>query len=157
VRVLNTLPPLDQQLIVWNSAFAVPNWAWVKNQTETIEALRRFATEQNTRIDVRFVTWDRAFADLARPDLSFLEPERDLAGDREQFELKALHWLERLAELHRPARHDVARDDVEDAVDADRVQGRRRSPDRERLAFAQREQAGRVVDVGVGQHDGRDR
>src|SRR5439155_17016819 len=35
VRVLNTQPPLDTQLIVWNEAFAVPNWAWIKNQTET--------------------------------------------------------------------------------------------------------------------------
>jgi hypothetical protein len=67
VRVLNTVPPLDQQLIVWNSAFAVPNWAWVKNQTETIRALQRFATLHKTRINVRFVTWDKAFASLTLP------------------------------------------------------------------------------------------
>lgn len=67
VRVLNTLPPLDQQLIVWNSAFAVPNWAWVKNQVETIRALERFAVAHQIKINVRFVTWDRAFADLNLP------------------------------------------------------------------------------------------
>jgi len=67
VRVLNTLPPLDQQLIVWNEAFAVPNWTWVKNQTETVRALQRFATIHQVRINVRFVTWDRAFADLNLP------------------------------------------------------------------------------------------
>src|SRR4051794_31585943 len=43
VRVLNTEPPLAQQLIVWNTAFALPNWAWVKNQRETIRAPQRFA------------------------------------------------------------------------------------------------------------------
>ena len=67
VRVLNTLSPLDEQLIVWNAAFAVPNWAWVKNQTETIKALQRFATMHQIRINVRFVTWDSAFADLNLP------------------------------------------------------------------------------------------
>jgi len=67
VRVLNTLPPLDQQLIVWNSEFAVPNWAWVKNQTETIKALERFADLHKVKINVRFLTWDRAFADLNLP------------------------------------------------------------------------------------------
>src|ERR1017187_10231938 len=41
VHVLNGRPPLDKQLIVWNEAFAVPNWAWVKNQTETVYALQR--------------------------------------------------------------------------------------------------------------------
>lgn len=67
VRVLNTLPPRDAQLIVFNSAFAVPNWAWVKNQTETIRALQRFANTNDVRIDVLFQTWDRAFADLSVP------------------------------------------------------------------------------------------
>lgn len=64
VRVLNTLPPLDQQLIVFNEAFGVPNWAWVKNQTETIRALQRFSALHQVTINVRFITWDRAFSDL---------------------------------------------------------------------------------------------
>lgn len=67
VRVLNTLPPLDQQLIVWNPAFAVPNWAWVKNQTQTIIALQRFAASHDVDVNVRFITWDRAFADITHP------------------------------------------------------------------------------------------
>lgn len=67
VHVVNIRPPLDKQLIVWNEAFAVPNWAWVKNQTHTIEALKRFATLHNVVINIRFITWDRAFADLNTP------------------------------------------------------------------------------------------
>jgi hypothetical protein len=72
VRVLNTLPPLDAQLIVVNPAFAVPNWAWVKNQTETIRALQQFAARHHVDVDVRFQTWDQIFRDLdsgARPDV----------------------------------------------------------------------------------------
>ena len=64
VHVLNTLRPLDAQLIVWNSAFAVPNWSWVRNQTETVAALQRFAEARNIEVNVRFETWDRAFSDL---------------------------------------------------------------------------------------------
>ena len=67
VRVLNTLPPRDAQLIVFNSALNVPNWAWVKNQTETIRALQRFAKANDVRIDVLFETWDSAFSDLNLP------------------------------------------------------------------------------------------
>ena len=67
VRVLNTLPPLDQQLIVFNEAFGVPNWAWVKNQIETIRALQRFSELHDVTINVRFITWDRAFSDLTLP------------------------------------------------------------------------------------------
>lgn len=67
VRVLNTQPPLAQQLIVWNAAFAVPNWAWVENQRETIRALQRFAASHNVDINIRFETWDRAFSDLNSP------------------------------------------------------------------------------------------
>jgi hypothetical protein len=67
VRVLNALPPLDAQLIVWNSAFALPNWAWVRNQTETIRALQRFAKLNDVKINVRFETWDKAFSDINLP------------------------------------------------------------------------------------------
>lgn len=72
VRVLNTLPPLEAQLLVVNPAFAVPNWAWIKNQTETIRALQRFAAHNQVDIDVRFQTWDQIFRDLdagAWPDV----------------------------------------------------------------------------------------
>ena len=70
-------------------------------------------------------------------DLSLLEPQRDLAGNREQFDRQSWQRLERLAELHGAARNDVAADDVEDAVRADHLEGRPRAPDRERLALAQ--------------------
>src|ERR1017187_5936 len=67
VHVLNARPPLDKQLIVWNEAFAVPTWAWVKNQTETVHALQRFAALHDVDINIRFETWDRGFADLNSP------------------------------------------------------------------------------------------
>ena len=100
---------------------------------------------------------DRAFADFVGLDLFLLEPQRDLAGNREQFERQPRQRLERLAELDGAARDDVAADDVEDAVRADRVQSGRRAPDRERLALAQAQQARRVIDVGVGQQHCGDR
>ena len=65
---------------------------------------------------------DRAFADFVGLDLALLEPQRDLAGNREQFDRQPRQRLERLAELDRAARDDVAADDVEDAVRADRVE-----------------------------------
>ena len=79
---------------------------------------------------------DRALADFVGLDLFPLEPQRNLAGNREQFDRQPWQRLERLAELDCAARHDVAADDVEDAVRADRVEIDRRAPDGERLALA---------------------
>ena len=59
--------------------------------------------------------------------------------------------LEDFAERDRLARDDVAADDVENAVRADRVEGRARAKNRERLALAQRQEPGGVIDIGVGQ------
>ena len=76
-------------------------------------------------------------------DLSLLEPQRDLAGNREQFELDAGQGLEWFAEADGAARRDGAVDHVEHAIGADRVQRRLRAEEDERLALAQRQKAGR--------------
>src|SRR5689334_16282065 len=36
VVVLDTIQPLRQQLIAWNSEFAVPNWAFIRSQYVTL-------------------------------------------------------------------------------------------------------------------------
>lgn len=61
VRVLNTLPPLDAQLVAWNAEFAIPNWSVVAGQQRTIEALDRFGRERGVRVNIRFITWGEAF------------------------------------------------------------------------------------------------
>ena len=90
-------------------------------------------------------------------DVPLLEPQRNLAGNGEQFELEAGQGLEGLAEADGAARRDGAIDGVEHPVGPDRVERRLRAEDRERLALAQRQQAGRRIDLGVGQDDGGDR
>jgi hypothetical protein len=64
VTVINTQQPFKTQLIDWSPEMAVPNWVWVKSQTETIQALGRFADRHQVNVRVRFITWDRALADL---------------------------------------------------------------------------------------------
>jgi hypothetical protein len=64
VTVINTQDPFKMQLIDWSPEMAVPNWVWVKSQTETLRALERFADQNRVDIRVRFITWDRALADL---------------------------------------------------------------------------------------------
>ncbi len=64
VTVINTQDPFAAQLIDWSPEMAVPNWVWVKSQTETLRALGRFADRNQIDIRVRFITWDRALSDL---------------------------------------------------------------------------------------------
>jgi len=64
VTVVNTQEPFKAQLIDWSPEMAVPNWVWVKSQSETLSALERFANLNKIDIRVRFITWDRALSDL---------------------------------------------------------------------------------------------
>jgi len=57
-------PRLRSQLGVWNPEFAVPNLAWLRGQTVTLNALGRFALTNNVRIRVRFWTWASIFRSL---------------------------------------------------------------------------------------------
>jgi hypothetical protein len=64
VTVLNTLPPLDTQLMVRNPQAGLVNWSWISSQQRTLDALERFAAARSVQVNVRFVTWDQAFAEL---------------------------------------------------------------------------------------------
>ncbi len=64
VTVINTQERFKPQLIDWSPEMAVPNWVWVRSQRATLEALGRFADLRKIDIRVRFITWDRALADL---------------------------------------------------------------------------------------------
>ena len=147
--------------IISSSANSVPS----KNNTSALamRASRSSVTwAQAGRIDEPLARGlhrdaDRSLADLVGADVPLLEPQRNLAGNREQFELDARQRLEWLAKADRAARRDGAVDDVEHAIGADRVQRRLRGEDDERLALAQRQKAGRGIDLGVGQDDGADR
>ena len=100
---------------------------------------------------------DGALADVVGRDISLFEPQRNLAGNREEFELHPRQRLEWFAETDCAARRNVAIDHVEHAISADRIERRLRAEQDERLALAQRQQARRGIDLGVGQNDGADR
>jgi hypothetical protein len=65
VTVINTQERFKAQLIDWSPEMAVPNWVWVRSQTGTLKALTKFADLHKIDILVRFITWDRALADLS--------------------------------------------------------------------------------------------
>ena len=46
VRLLNVEDPLAMKAIFWNSQFNVPNFQVVATQRKTLEALKKFAREQ---------------------------------------------------------------------------------------------------------------
>jgi ABC-type glycerol-3-phosphate transport system substrate-binding protein len=63
--VLNTtVQHYREQLIAWNPEFADPNFPIIKGQQRTLEALRRFAEQNQAHIYVRFVWWGQAFDEL---------------------------------------------------------------------------------------------
>jgi ABC-type glycerol-3-phosphate transport system substrate-binding protein len=65
VTVLNTtVPLLLDQLVAWNPDYAVPTWPIIKGQTQTLDAISRFAATHNVHINVRFVSWGKIFEDL---------------------------------------------------------------------------------------------
>ena len=66
ITVLNTQEPLKAQLVNWSPEMAVPNWVWVRSQVVTLRTLERFAQQRGVHINVRFITWDRAFQDLRK-------------------------------------------------------------------------------------------
>ena len=100
---------------------------------------------------------DCAFAEVVEADFPVLEPQRNLAGDGEQFDLEAWKGFEGLAEPDRAARCDGAIDGIEHPIGPNRLKGRLRAENLERLALTQRQEAGRRIDLGVGQDDGGDR
>ncbi len=62
VTVLNTtVGQYREQLIAWIPEFAYPNFPIIKGQQKTLEALRRFAEQNQVHINVRFVWWGQAF------------------------------------------------------------------------------------------------
>src|SRR5258708_34849079 len=67
---------------------------------------------------------DRRLADVVGADVPLFEPQWDLAGNGEQFELNAWQWLELFTELDGAARRNVAVDHVEHAIGPDRIQRR---------------------------------
>ncbi len=100
---------------------------------------------------------DRRLADIVGRDVSLLEPQRDLAGNREQFELDPRQGLKLFAEPYGATRSNGSIDHVEDAVGPDRIQRRLSAKEIKRLALAQRQKARRRIDLGVGQNNGADR
>lgn len=65
VTVLNTtVGHYRAQLIAWNPEFAYPNFPIIKGQQRTLDALRRFAEQNQVHINVRFVWWGQAFEEL---------------------------------------------------------------------------------------------
>ena len=65
--------------------------------------------------------------------------------------------LERRARLNRAARHHLGRERLEHRIGRNRREALGRAVERERLALAQIDQAGDLVDLGAGEHHGRDR
>ncbi len=58
ITVLNTTVDwMVDQLVVWNPEYDLPNWALVRGQEETLEALAQFAKTSNAHIHIRFLTW----------------------------------------------------------------------------------------------------
>src|SRR5208283_2361594 len=100
---------------------------------------------------------DRPLADRVGLHLALFKPERDFPRNREEFDRESRQRLERLAKLDRAPRDNVMSHDVEDTVRADRVERGARAPDREGLALAEREEARRVIDVGISEQDRGDR
>jgi len=71
ITVLNTtVPVLRDQLFVRNPEAAEPNWTTIIAQRQTLAALKRFATEKNITLDVRFIKWGRMFSTLNEALLS---------------------------------------------------------------------------------------
>lgn len=67
VTVLNTRCRIYRdQLKNWNPEFDYPNFPIVKGQRQTIQALARFAKQNDVRINVRFVWWGQAFGELQK-------------------------------------------------------------------------------------------
>ena len=56
--------------------------------------------------------------------------------------------------MKRPAVHKERREDVEDAVAGQNVEHARMAIKRQLLAFAQIQQPGDMIDIGIGQHNG---
>jgi ABC-type glycerol-3-phosphate transport system substrate-binding protein len=72
VTVLNTtVPRFKDELKAWVPEFANPNFPIIKGQVKTIDALRRFAKQNDVHINVRFVWWGQAFQELQ----NFSNPE----------------------------------------------------------------------------------
>lgn len=61
VCLLNVEDPLALKAIFWNSQFNVPNFQVVETQKKTLEALKKFARDNDVEVVVRLVTWDEAF------------------------------------------------------------------------------------------------
>jgi len=61
VRLLNVEDPLAMKAIFWNQQFNVPNFQVVATQSKTLDALKKFASDNNVEVVVRLVTWDEAF------------------------------------------------------------------------------------------------
>ena len=93
---------------------------------------------------------------------AFFEEKRDFSGHCEGFDGQAkinagaCQWR-RLIECERDARHLIGCADIENRIGVQCRQNAVRAVDRKRLAFAQIDQAGDVIDVGIGHDDGLDR
>ena len=86
-----------------------------------------------------------------------LEIERHLAGDGEQLDIKAARQRKTARRTRQPCASPVAGQHPEDRIGVQRRKRFGGGKHRETLAFAQRQQAGHLIDLGAGQDHGGDR
>ena len=67
ITVLNTTVDwMVDQLVVWSQEYDMPNWALIRGQEKTLEALGRFANTNNLDLRVRFLKWKNIIPSLEK-------------------------------------------------------------------------------------------